>query len=361
MVVGIYTEDLCHLTENHAYLISSNKDSKILIIIPFRMRPEGGEHPWCLKRLMKYNSNIQVVSFDSKPKKLDWLYVYTKRKKSLFSKSLNRWAWNAENRGLISRFCYQGIPDWKDVVWEYICSLPYSLFAKVVEIPSFFQDKNIFLFIRNKFVHTPFVHPHYFLDGDLSKRIFSPIQETSSFRVYKFSFMGNKEPLERSLVLEKVFREIEKIKNIIIINQFTSEVSGNYKGRTLALWIAYDYKDFSSSLAPAKYIDAMEISDFSICPRGHGGNWTHRVVESLLRGAIPILADPEQYNVGLEDMKNCIVVKNEMWAEAIERADKLCIHEIIEMRKNIISLRNNFLLPDILAARLRKNMLLENT
>ena len=75
---------------------------------------------------------------------------------------------------------------------------------------------------------------------------------------------------------------------------------------------------------------------FTLCPPGYS-LITHRLVESLLRGSIPILNENELdiYNLGLEDGVNCISASPENWQETIKRCFNMSEDEIVAIRKNI--------------------------
>ncbi|GAG43580.1 unnamed protein product, partial [marine sediment metagenome] len=122
------------------------------------------------------------------------------------------------------------------------------------------------------------------------------------------------------------------------------------------LWIEYDNQSSTRGLNPALYAEALGQADFCICPLGWGGNWTHRVPESLLRGAIPVLEDEKRYNIGLEDMENCLTAKSGNWAKVIKKAYELDSEKVRNMRLNILSLRERYLLPKAAASRLRKSI-----
>ncbi len=86
---------------------------------------------------------------------------------------------------------------------------------------------------------------------------------------------------------------------------------------------------------PAKWPAVMRQCDFAFCSPGHERN-THRVVESLLQGVIPILGCPEEYELGLRGGVNCVVVRNGLWQEVLRRALQLDLHTTARMRSSVL-------------------------
>jgi hypothetical protein len=64
---------------------------------------------------------------------------------------------------------------------------------------------------------------------------------------------------------------------------------------------------------------------------------THRPLEAMLRGSIPVLAESETdlYGFDLVDSENCIAVPKGGWADAMRRLAAYPEAEIVRMRRNI--------------------------
>jgi hypothetical protein len=77
-------------------------------------------------------------------------------------------------------------------------------------------------------------------------------------------------------------------------------------------------------------------SDFTLSPPGYS-LVTHRPVEALLRGSIPVLNTDELdlYDLDLVDGVNCIAVPSGEWPAAMDRIIHMDESEIVAMRRNI--------------------------
>ena len=100
------------------------------------------------------------------------------------------------------------------------------------------------------------------------------------------------------------------------------------------------YSDASPAvLSTTEYLDVLSQSDYTLCPPGYS-LVTHRPLEAMLRGSIPVLNSSELdlYDIGLEDGVNCIGVDGKKWPEAIDRIIQLDESTVISMRRNIFSM-----------------------
>jgi hypothetical protein len=72
----------------------------------------------------------------------------------------------------------------------------------------------------------------------------------------------------------------------------------------------HEYGGWESSvprgIEPMDYVQVLSDMDFCLSPPGW--DWyTHRTVEALVRGSIPVIEDPQVYGLDLADGENCIV------------------------------------------------------
>lgn len=352
MLIGIYSEAVNHFIETLAYFISLGGRHKVLLITKIESGKLLSEHPWCLGRI-KQAKNIELVSPDKTPQKVDWLYFHMPRNHFLWNNNLNAWVSKAKKIGCLREARYG--KDWKREMRELAYSFPYYLLAKSIVLQGSLQDRNPYRFIKNKYFYSPSAHPQFLVNAEWKKKLFQPVDKIDNARIFKFAFIGNKNPLERIAILGNVKEKFKKMNNTTLVDTL-SNINSN---KTNVLWIEYDNEGPKRGLDPKTYAETLGRVDFSICPPGWGQNWTHRVVESLSRGAIPILEDEKIYNIDLTDMKNCIVVKDSNWAEAIDIACGFSVDEIRKIRSNIIELRDKYLLPEVAALRLRTAMQLE--
>ncbi|NQU95337.1 MAG: hypothetical protein HQ549_03795 [Candidatus Omnitrophica bacterium] len=353
MKIGIYAEELNHFIVTIAYFISLDNLSKVLVITDGKCNREFSEHPWCLK-ILEQIKNVDIIPASSRVDRLDYLYLCLSSNRFLWNQELNKWVYSAMKIGCLREsYLHKTI---KEHIKELVYSFPYYLNVQSVTLQDSKDVKHPFFFIRNKYFFSPSVHPQFFINKNWGKKLFEEIKDPSKSRTFKITFIGNKEPPEREATLRFIVRRLSNLNNVVLSDKFPPTDMDTEK--TKILWIENDLKHPERSLSPGLYADALGDSDFSVCPLGWGGNWTHRVIESLLRGAIPIVEDEKIYNIELADMENCIVVKNADWNEAIERVSGLSLSEICRLRSNIVKLRDEYLLPEVAASRLRKGMLL---
>lgn len=349
--VGIYTNSVGHFIEIVAYWVAFNSNLRVLVIT--QEHSKNPEHSWCLKRLSQSNFEIEVVSVAETPKATDWLYIYRSNSKLLFDQCLVNWVLRTKKIGILTGSSTGD--GWSSKLKEFLQSLPYNLLASSIGFQASSQFKHPYFFIKNQFFWSPTVHPQFIVDSDYHAQMFAPVKESSDGRKLRFTFIGNSNPPERQAVLEQIKTWLNSITNCEISQEYKAGQEFQ-KAKVNVLWYVYGDQGVKRGLAPIHYVSALDQTDFCICPLGWGGNWTHRVIEALLRGAIPILEDWDRYNIGLTDMESCVAVKNQDWVEAIEKAQQCSSEKLFEMRSNIHQIREKHLLPEVASDNLRKAM-----
>lgn len=350
--IGIYVPFLNHFTETIAYWIALNPKNHVILITP--QESEQKEHEWCLKRLSQLQlTNIELVAPGSFPAHTDWLYVRSSKTQPLFEKNMNAWLGKAENLGLLAHYSHHD--GFKSIAKQLLYTFPYYLLAKSVLLQISSQHQHPYCFIQEQAFFSPSVHPQYIVDEYYKQLMFDEYRDFNIRRNYKFTFLGNQQPKEREMVLKMVQKTLHHIKNSVIFDSYKQDTEISTSNVNI-LWIEYGDRGSKRGLKPPEYVKALSETDFCICPLGWGGNWTHRVIEALVCGAIPILEDADRYNIGLTDMETCIAVKNSNWEEAIERAAQLNPDEIITMRSKIKTTKENYLLPEVAAHRFRESL-----
>jgi hypothetical protein len=111
------------------------------------------------------------------------------------------------------------------------------------------------------------------------------------------------------------------------------------------LWIEYGDDPGEARGVPAfKYIDYLSDSDFTLYPPGYSP-LTHRVIEALVRGSIPVLHEQELelYDIHFQNRVNCVAVKNGDWLTAIKEIQAISQDVVIEMRSNILAMKDTYL------------------
>ena len=156
--------------------------------------------------------------------------------------------------------------------------------------------------------------------------------EIEAPRKYCINFMGSQDPDRRTRVLDS-------------IRPFFLESD---KANALKKNIWREFSDEKpNALEPMEFVDILSNSDFTLCPPGYS-LITHRLIESLLRGSIPILNEDELdiYDLDLKDGVNCIAAASENWEATIKRCFSLTENDLIKIRRNIHSLvKNRILYP----------------
>jgi hypothetical protein len=120
----------------------------------------------------------------------------------------------------------------------------------------------------------------------------------------------------------------------------------------------HEYTDANGgNLMPKAFVDVLTNSDFTLCPPGHY-LLTHRPVEALVRGCLPILNEDELeiYDMSLQDGINCIAVKDNDWQGTVRRAMNIDEEEIKNMRRAVKEMESNYLTDDAIARRIRERI-----
>lgn len=197
-----------------------------------------------------------------------------------------------------------------------------------------------------------FVHPNFLREQPLFREMFEGNCVPQSPRPIRLVFSGNPDPASRRQLIDGVFRSVQAFPGAVVLRHY-EELAQRQKanGGPLALWMvrgdSNDPKWYlrQDVVPPAKWPGVLRQCDFVFCPPGYEKK-THRVIEALLQGVIPILDCPEEYEIGLIDGKNCLQVSTGRWKEAVERALGMKSEEVIRMRAAAMDIRNAFLLPD---------------
>jgi hypothetical protein len=123
----------------------------------------------------------------------------------------------------------------------------------------------------------------------------------------------------------------------------------------------HEYSDAEpAALGLREFVDILSRSDFTLCPPGYS-LITHRPIEALLRGSIPILHGDELdiYDIGLKDGVNCIAVAQGRWREAIGRCRGMDENTRITLRRNVRTLADKRLLYESSSRSMRLRLGLE--
>jgi hypothetical protein len=190
-----------------------------------------------------------------------------------------------------------------------------------------------------------FVHPKFLHEPELYAEMFDAGWSAESQRPVRLIFSGNPVPEARRQLIAELKSCLIKRSRVHLIDhyeklQMMTTQSPNENEAALVLWmVRADPQDPQWSLRrdvipPAQWPSMLRMCDFAFCPPGDERK-THRVVEALLQGVIPILDCPEEYDLGLRDGINCLVVRNRKWAKVLHRALDMRTEEIIRLRKAV--------------------------
>lgn len=167
------------------------------------------------------------------------------------------------------------------------------------------------------------VHHKFLVDESMREAIYAPDWDPDGPRPSRLNFLGNEQPAERSHILQ----DVESSLGGMGIN-----VAPDIK--SICPWFRINSN--SGHLSGQDYLDVLTRSDFTLCPPGYS-SWSHRAIEAMTRGSIPILCDRTRpiYGVPLVAGENCIAVVNGRWAEAVERALSLNAADLASMRRRL--------------------------
>jgi len=194
------------------------------------------------------------------------------------------------------------------------------------------------------------VHSKFLSDRAAFQQIHTFNWNVETQRPILANFLGSRDPERRASVVDSVQP---------YFSQPCREKS-NFQTEKTMFW--HMYSDASPTvLGMVEYLDVLTLSDFTLCPPGYS-LVTHRPLEAMLRGSIPVLHTNELdlYDIGLHDGVNCIGVAPEQWPAAIERLNQLDESTVIAMRRNILSMLEDHLNYPASSMRMRIRLGLEH-
>lgn len=186
------------------------------------------------------------------------------------------------------------------------------------------------------------VSPEFFLDADKRRRLWTP-PANGVLRPFVCGFQGNVLPCSER---ERVVKDIEGWANVSGKVRISRSIHSD-QGEALELssarilWAPFSAE--SGVEGVSDYLDALDSSVFSLCLPGYHGT-TMRVLESILRGSIPVLSRHEvrHYGLPLVDGSNCLMVDEGKWVETVERICCLRTEAVQTMQINLEKLRESY-------------------
>ncbi|MCP5418091.1 MAG: hypothetical protein H6965_13440 [Chromatiaceae bacterium] len=189
-----------------------------------------------------------------------------------------------------------------------------------------FHAFDLFRFFKPRRVVGFDIHSQFLLDPSAFRKIHAQDWSTEAKRPISANFLGSRDPAVRERILDSVR---------LCFTQ-TEQTAGS--GKKSMFW--HEYSDSTpGGVGADEFLDILSKSDFTLCPPGYS-LVTHRPLEALLRGSIPVLNADELaiYDIGLQDGKNCIAVQPGAWPAAMSRIQKIGEEQLIGMRSEIRSM-----------------------
>jgi hypothetical protein len=207
-----------------------------------------------------------------------------------------------------------------------------------------YHGLDLFMLFKSRRVVGFDVHSWFMDDAVAFAAVQAQDWAVEASRPLRVNFMGSQDPQERKRILDVVRPLLTR-----------GSIAGEKVAQTI-FWHEYS-DDKPAALGLPDFLNVLTRSDFTLCPPGYS-LVTHRVVEALLRGSIPVLHARELplYDLELEDGVNCIAVAPEAWLQAIDRCLQMTQAEVIAMRRNIQALAHKQLLYPESSRRMRARL-----
>jgi hypothetical protein len=210
-----------------------------------------------------------------------------------------------------------------------------------------FYQTDLFRFIKHRTVIGFDIHSQFLLDEASFSSIHALDWSPETSRPILVNFLGSQDPLIRKHILDSVR------------SFFTSRELGGGSSPKTMFW--HEYSDASSGgVGPSDFLRVLSHSDFTLCPPGYS-LITHRPMEALLRGSIPVLHENELdlYDIGLIDGVNCIAVPRDQWATTMYKLRDYGEDEVIRMRFEILAMHKDRISYPASSKRMRNNLGIE--
>jgi len=120
-------------------------------------------------------------------------------------------------------------------------------------------------------------HSKFLRDPSLFAKIHAMDWDPGIVRPMRANFLGSRDPAIRTRILDSVHR---------YFTSFRASPAGDASPKKM-YWHAYSDSQ-PAALGPAEFLDILQASDFTLAPPGYS-LVTHRPIEALLRGSIPVL------------------------------------------------------------------------
>ncbi len=196
-----------------------------------------------------------------------------------------------------------------------------------------------------------FINPDFLRDPELRQSMFDVDWFPGEKRPIRIIFAGNPEPPGRRKIVEELTKWLSQQSTwpmIRSLDEWEQCLESSGSGKLANLWMVRgdpndrNWEARGDSIPPKRWANVLKSTDFSICPPGYEAK-THRVIESLLCGSIPILDCPEEYDIGLKHEFNCLVVTKNDWIGVVSKALNYSPERIAAMREGVLQCRGRYL------------------
>ncbi|MBI3154318.1 MAG: hypothetical protein HYZ20_02820 [Burkholderiales bacterium] len=173
------------------------------------------------------------------------------------------------------------------------------------------------------------VHSQFLSDRDKQTVMHARDWDPHVARPLRANFMGCRDPQPRLAILDAVRERFVSPSGTAIASP----------GGQPMFWC--EYSDAApQGLTPVEFVQTLTQSDFTLCPLGYS-RVTHRPLEALLRGSIPVLdaSELDLYGIELADGGNCIAVGRDGWAAAVDRIAAMPEPAVLAMRARVHAMR----------------------
>ncbi len=212
-----------------------------------------------------------------------------------------------------------------------------------------FHSRDLFGLLKQRSVIGFDVHSKFLSNAEAFRKIHHIDWKSDATRPYLANFLGSRDPQRRARIMDS-------LKPVVMDEQIRKSLDSRGKG---IFWHEFS-DDAPAVLSADEYLQVLTESDFTIAPPGYS-LVTHRPLEAMLRGSIPVLhaSELDIYDIGLEDGINCIAVPEGEWPAAMQRIFEFPEAEIVRMRKNIADMIDTRLDYSVASEKMRQRIGLE--
>jgi hypothetical protein len=329
----------------------------VVIVVPKEITHQNGDHETCYSELLK-DKDITVRE-PSDPATAPVFAVFALLSASFYYspseyKSLLQWADQAE---LVGGLCHK----WPTKPLASLRSTikytrDYFDYVRRLDVIGYeeFPEVNFFSFFARSVLTGIYAHPRYFHDESIANALNEP-WDPRHVRPYKMNFLGTRAPESRERILRQTEDWLTNRPNLGILSDFEQNETNDV---IKVFWRTATLDQLSNPRPQTEYLQVLTSSDFTLCAPGYTV-WSCRPPEAFLRGSIPILAQAEAekfYDIDLVDTKNCILVYENNWTEALQRSFALSLDQMIEIRTHIWELRSRYFELPSWGTRLREKL-----